>query len=210
MMMKNGAFWRQYSLAKKKETTSRDKIRREMEKYMESGEFSGNLGDIILIIAASFLWQPALVIEVNNCKVTNSHWVAPNKLFGGENHSLRCPVVVLSQLNHYELVLVAEEAKGTIQMKYQQWETSERVCLSPGRENLNPSNDEVGSQMGNLAERSMLEPDGTFSPPLTSTPMQQQCNEKFNEPSSKMDCEDFNNEVRYLSITFNNFVCRRM
>ena len=168
------------------------------------------MGDIILIIAASFLWQPVLVIEVNKCKVTNSHWVAPNKLFGGESHSLRCPVIVLSQLNHYELVLVAEEAMDTVLMKYQQWETSERVCLSPGRETLNPSNDEVGSQMGNLAERSMLEPDGTFSPPLTSTPMQQQCNEKFNEPSSKMDCEDFNNEVRYLSITFNNFVCRRM
>ena len=91
---------------------SRDEIRQEMEKYMESGEYSGDLGDIILNIAASFSQQPVLVIEVNGCKVTNSHWVDPNKMFGGKNHPLKWPVVVLKQLNHYETLLIAEEAKA--------------------------------------------------------------------------------------------------
>ena len=187
-------------------TPSRDKIRQEMEQYMESGEYSGDLGDIILNIVVSFLQQPVLVIEVSGCKVTNSHWVDPNKLFGGRNHSLRCPVVVLSQLRHYESLLIAEEAKDTARMKYQQWKASERVCVSPDREslneNLNPSvvHDVVGSQMGNLMERSMLEPDGNFSPPLASTPLLQQHHDKLKEHQmadqvSEMDCNDFINQV---------------
>ena len=95
-------------------------------------------------------------------------------MFGGKNHPLKWPVVVLKQLNHYETLLIAEEAKGTAQMKYQQWKTSERVGVSPAslNENLNRSvvHDGVESQKGNLMERSMLEPDGTFFPPLSSTP----------------------------------------
>ena len=196
-------------------TPSRDRIRQEMEKYMESGEYSGDLGDIILNIAVSFSQQPVLVIKVSGCKVTNSHWVDPNKLFGGRNHSLRCPLVFLSQLNHYELLLIAEEAKDTARMKYQQWKASERVCVSPDRENLNenlnPSavHDVVGSQMENLME--MLEPDGTFSPPLASTPLLQQHHDKLKEQQtadhvSEMDCDDFINQVVWLFV-FILFVC---
>ena len=113
-------------------TLSRDEIRQEMEKYMESGEYSGDLGDIILNIAASFSQQPVLVIEVKGCKVTNALWVDPNEIFGGENKSLGFPVVVLKQLNHCEVLPIAEEAKDTARMKYQQWKASERVGVSPG------------------------------------------------------------------------------
>ena len=157
---------------------SRDEIRQELEKYMESGEYGGDLGDIILNIAASFSQQPVLVIEVKGCKVINSHWVDPNELFGGESHSQGCPVVVLSQLNHYESLLIAEEAKDTARMRHQQWKISERVGVSPDREhlgdNMNSTAVHDGIQMGNLMERSMLEPDGTFSPPFASTPRLQQ------------------------------------
>ena len=159
-------------------TLSRDKIKQEMEKYMENGEYSGDLGDIILNIAASFSQQPVLVIEVKGCKVTNAHWVDPNEIFGGENKTLEFPVVILKQLNHCEVLPIAGEAKDTARMKYQQWKASERVGVSPVKENVNPGvvYDAVGSHMGNLAERTMLEPDqdpdDIFEPPITSTPVQ--------------------------------------
>ena len=162
-------------------TPSRDEIRQEMEKYMESGEYTGNLGDIIINIAASFLQQPVLVIKVNDCKVTNSHWVDPNEMFGGRNHSLRCPIVVLSQLQHYESLLIANEAKDTAQMKYQQWKTSKRVCMSPGRQNLNDdlNPDAVHDVVGN------------FSPPFASTPQQQQ---HHGEPQQQHMADDVSND----------------
>ena len=161
-----------------KVTLSREKIRQEMEKYMENGEYSGNLGDIILNIAASFSQQPVLVIEVKDCKVTNAHWVDPNEIFGGENKSLGFPVVILKQLNHCEVIPIAGEAKDTARMKYQKWKNSERMGVSPVKENVNSGvvYDVVGSHMGNLAERTMLEADqdpaGIFEPLITSTPVQ--------------------------------------
>ena len=194
---------------KRKEPPSRDEIKQEMEKYMESGEYGGDLGDIIINIAASFLQQPVLVIEVKGCKVTNSHWVAPNTLFGGENHSLGYPVVVLSQLNHYEALLIAEEAKDTTQMKFRQWNTSKRVCVSPGKGNLNenwiPDDAEDGRQ--NLTEQTMLEPDGIFSPPLASTPQSQQHHvnpqqQQMGDPWSGMTCGDNINQARSFAKIF--------
>ena len=107
-------------------TPSRDEIRQEIETYMESGEYSGDFGDVILNIAASFLQQPVLVIQVKEGKVTNAHWVDPTEIFGGENKSLGFPVVVLKQLNHCEVLLIAGEAKDTARMSYQQWKASER------------------------------------------------------------------------------------
>ena len=190
-------------------TPSRDEIRQEMEKYMESGEYSGNLGDIIINIAASFSQQPVLVIEVKGCKVNNAHWVDPNEIFGGENKSLGFPVVVLKQLNHCEVLLIAGEARDTARMVYQQWKASERVGVSPGRENLNPGvvHDVVGSHMGNLAERTMLEPDGIFSPPFASTQRLQQHHvnpqqQQMGDLLSGMACGENVNKVRSFAKTF--------
>ena len=59
----------------KKVTPSRDEIELEVEKYMESGEYSGDFGDVIINIAASFLQQPVLVIEFKDCRVTTANWV---------------------------------------------------------------------------------------------------------------------------------------
>ena len=145
---------------------------------MESGEYSGNFGDVIINIASSFSEQPVLVLEVKDCKVTHSHWVNPNEMFGGQTKSPGCPVVFLSQMNHYEVLPIADEGKDTVGLIYQQWKTSDRVGLSPGggnqTENLDLSyhRDGVsGNQMGNLMERTMSEQDGAFSPPLASTPV---------------------------------------
>ena len=160
---------------RKKGSPSRDKIRQEMEKFMHSGEYSGDLGDILLHIAASFSQQPVLVIEVKNCKVTNSHWVDdPNKLFGAENHYLGCPMVILHQLNHYEIVLIAEASKDTAQVKYQEWKTSERIAVSPGRDNVAEveyqETDRI-ERKGNMEETTMVELGDVFLPPITSTPV---------------------------------------
>ena len=191
-------------------TPSRDEIRQEIETYMESGEYSGDFGDVILNIAASFLQQPVLVIQVKEGKVTNAHWVDPTEIFGGENKSLGFPVVVLKQLNHCEVLLIAGEAKDTARMSYQQWKASERVGVSPGRDDLNPGvvHDVVGSHMGNLTERTMLEPDGIFSPPFTSTPRLQQ--HQGNPQQQHMVSHDFINQVRvFVSISLHNICSRR-
>ena len=182
---------------------SRDEIRQEMEKYMESGEYSGNFGDVIINIASSFSEQPVLVIEVKGCRVTHSHWVDPNEMFGGQNKSPGGPVVVLSQMNHYEVLPIADEGKDSAGLIYQQWKTSERVGLPPGRGNpsgnLNQSadHDVVGSHMGNLMEQTMLEPDGAFCPPLASTPA---VAEDHDNPQQQqfggMDCDESMNQVR--------------
>ena len=190
-------------IGEKEVTLSRYGIRKEMEKYMESGEYSGNFGDVIINIAASFSEQPVLVLEVKGCRVTHSHWVDPNEMFGGQNKSPGCPVVVLSQMNHYEVLPIADEGKDSAGLIYQQWKTSERVGLPPGRGNpsgnLNQSadHDVVGSQMGNLMEQTMLEPDGAFSPPLASTPA---VAEDHDNPQQQqfggMDCDESMNQVR--------------
>ena len=110
--------------------------------------------------------------------MTNAHWVDPNEIFGGENKFLGFPVVILKQLNHCKVIPIAGEAKDTARMKYQKWKNSERMGVSPVKENVNSGvvYDVVGSHMGNLAERTMLEADqdpaGIFEPLITSTPVQ--------------------------------------
>ena len=109
------------------DTLSKEEIKVEMEKYMESGQYSGNMGDILPQLAADFLEQPLLVIEIKNCKVTNVSLVKPGGLFGGQNQDPGCLVIVVKQMNHYEVLLVATEARETAKDKYQQWKESGRV-----------------------------------------------------------------------------------
>ena len=81
--------------------------------------------------------------------------------------------------------------------------------MSPGRENLNPGvvHDVVGSHMGNLAERTMLEPDGIFSPPFASTQRLQQHHvnpqqQQMGDLLSGMACGENVNKVRSFAKTF--------
>ena len=109
------------------QTLSKEHIKQELEKYMESGEFSGNVGDLLPQLAADFLNQPLLVIVIENCQVTNSNWVEPGGLFGRGNQCDGDPIILMKQLQHFETLLVADEAKETARIKYQQWKASKRV-----------------------------------------------------------------------------------
>ena len=131
------------------EALSREEIRLEMERYMDSGEHSGSLGNILPQLAASYLQQPLLVIEIVNSQVININWIDPGRMFGEENQEAACPVIAILQLKHYEVVLVANEAKETALAKYQGWKASERVV---------PASD-GGS-------------DESFNPPCASTPIE--------------------------------------
>ena len=113
-----------------KEILSKERIKLEMENYMESGKFSGNVGDILPQLAADFLNQPLLVIVIENGQVTNLNWIEPGGMFGGGNQPEGDPIVVLKQLQHFETLLVASEAKETVRMKYQQWKSSKRLGVS--------------------------------------------------------------------------------
>ena len=88
-------------------------------------------------------------------------------------------------------------------MKYQEWKASERVGVSPGRENLNSGadHDVDESHVGNLADRTMSEPDGIFSPPCTSTPRLEkyQGNSKQQQRGDRMAFGEKVNLVRSFS-----------
>ena len=135
------------------QTLSKEHIRLEMERYMESGEFSGNVGDILPQLAADFLNQPLLVIVIENCQVTNSNWVVPGGLIGGGEQPEGDPIIVLKQLQHFETLLIASEAKGTARMKYQQWKASKRVG-APGCEKVAESFDDRGLSSKDVARNS--------------------------------------------------------
>ena len=127
------------------DTLTKEEIKQEMEKYMESGEYSGNVGDLLPQLAADFMEQPLLVIEVKDGKVTNLSFVVPGGIFGGQDRG--CLVIVVRQLNHYEPLLIAMEARETAMRKYQQWQDSRRVGVTTG-----------------------AELDDSFNPPCASTP----------------------------------------
>ena len=135
------------------QTLSKERIKLEMEKYMESGEFSGNVGDILPQLAADFLNQPLLVIVIENCQVTNSNWVEPGGLFGGGEQCEGDPIILLKQLQHFETILIAKEAKETARIKYQQWKASKRVGMS-GCEKVAENFDDQGLSSKDVARNS--------------------------------------------------------
>ena len=113
---------------------SKEEIRTELEEYYESGKFSGNVGDIMPQLAADYLGQPLLVIEVEGREVKSTGWIRPGGLFGDKTKDEACPVVVVLQMKHYEILLVAEEAKETAKSKYLEWVTSQRVRVTENSE----------------------------------------------------------------------------
>ena len=145
------------------ETLSKECIKLEMEKYMNSGEFSGHVGDILPQLAADFLHQPLLVIVIENRQVTNAHWIEPGGIFGRGNQHEGYPIILLRQLQHFETLLIANEAKETARMKYQQWKSSKRVGVS-GCEKVAENFGEQGL--------SSNDEDDIFEPPIASTPVQ--------------------------------------
>ena len=125
-----------------KETLSREETQLELEKYMESGSFSGNVGDILPQLAADNLNQPLLVIEIEKCRVKNATWVVPGAIFGGGEQHEGDPIVLVKQLQHYEPLLTKD--KESARLKYQQWKASERVHVSGGQEVSGRSDDQGG------------------------------------------------------------------
>ena len=113
-----------------KNALTKEEITAAIKEYMESGEFAGDAGDLLLQFAASFLQQPILVIEITNCSVTNISWVEPVEMFGGDPQSEKYPIVVLLQLKHYETLLLDGDAKEMAMNKFHQWRISTRVGMS--------------------------------------------------------------------------------
>ena len=115
---------------KDKKTLSKEEIRLELEKYMECGEWDGNVGDILPQLAADFHGRTLVVIEIEKCKVASLSLVEPGAIFGTQDGGDECPVFAVLQLNHYEPLLIAEEAKETAKNKCQQWNETGRVGLT--------------------------------------------------------------------------------
>ena len=114
-----------------RDALSREEIKLEMEKYMESGQYSGDVGDLLPQLAADYMEQPLLIVEVEKSKVTNMSIVEPGGIFGGQDSG--CPAVVVRQLGHYEPLLIAAKERGAAMEKYKQWKDAGRVGVSEGR-----------------------------------------------------------------------------
>ena len=129
-MTDEGWQWLQTVSVKKddEEPLTRDEIKSEMDKYMNSGIYEGNLGDILPQSAASHLGQPILIIEINDGKVTNANLVKPGMIFQCENEEDE-PFILVKQKDHFIPLLVDEVARETAREMYRRWKTSERVNI---------------------------------------------------------------------------------
>ena len=139
--------------ASDKDTLSREEIKLEMERYMENGKYGGHFGDILPQLAADFMEQQLLVIEVKDGKVVNLSLVYPGGIFGGQDRG--CLVIVVKQLNHYEPLLIAMEAEETAKEKYHQWKDSGRVGVRKGlTAQVNARNKSIMKRFGSATMRS--------------------------------------------------------
>ena len=111
-------------------TLSREDIRGQMERYLEYRAYAGDLGDILPQVAASSVGQPLVIIEIRDGMATNANVVKPGETFpckpGEEKED---PIILLKQLDHFEVLHVAFCAKETAQEKYRLWKISDRVNM---------------------------------------------------------------------------------
>ena len=128
-MMDDGWQWLQaVSVGKDEETLTRDEIKHEMNKYMDSGIYGGNLGDILPHSAATRLARPIVIIEIKDGKVTNANLVKPGMIFQCENEKDE-PFILVKQQDHFVPLLVDDVARDTAKEKYRQWKTLGRVDI---------------------------------------------------------------------------------
>ena len=123
---------------KKGEPQSREEIIEELTKYMQSGTWNGDMGDLMPPAAASGLSQGLIVIHPTERPYCT--YAAPDcEMFVGKENTPD-PCVVVQQGHHYELVHVHEDSKESARHLYE--------GLKQGKGLTVPAGASVGGAMG--------------------------------------------------------------
>ena len=112
---------------KEREPQTREEIIQELTKYMQSGMWSGNMGDIMAQVAASGLSQGLIIIHPTEHPYCT--YAAPDcGMFKG-NEDIPYPCIVVQQGNHYETTLVHEDSKQRAKDLYERLKEGERLTV---------------------------------------------------------------------------------
>ena len=112
---------------KEGEPQSREEIIEELTKYMQSGMWSGNMGDIMAPVAASGLGQGLIIIHPTEPPYCT--YAAPDcEMFRGKE-DIPYPCIAVQQGNHYESALVHEDSKESARNLLQSLKEGEGVTV---------------------------------------------------------------------------------
>ena len=115
---------------KDREPQTREEIIEELTKYMQSGVWSGDMGDIMASVAASGLCQGLIIIHPGEHPYCT--YAAPDcGMFRG-NEDLPYPCIAIQQGNHYETALVHKDSKESARNLYQRMKEGEGVTVQAG------------------------------------------------------------------------------
>ena len=112
---------------KEGEPQSREEIIEELTKYMQSGMWSGNMGDIMAPVAASGLGQGLIIIHPTEPPYCT--YAAPDcEMFRGKE-DIPYPCIAVQQGNHYESALVHEDSKESARNLLERLKEGEGVTV---------------------------------------------------------------------------------
>ena len=105
---------------------SREEIIDHLSRYMESGTWNGLMGDILPYVAAAFLNQGLLII---NLDVNTISYAAPEcKMFHGKEE-FKVPCIAARQVNHFEAVPVKPDSCNAATGLYELLRNGEHLTL---------------------------------------------------------------------------------
>ena len=115
---------------KKREPQKREEIIEELRKYMQSGVWNGNMGDIMPPVAAAGLSQGLIIIHPGEHPYCT--YAAPDcNMFRGKE-DIPYPCIVVQQENHNEVILIHENSKESARDLYERLKEGEGVTIQAG------------------------------------------------------------------------------
>ena len=117
------------------EVATREELIHEITRYMQSGTYSGQMGDLLPYIGASFLGQPLLTIVLTKDGPYCTYADPSFDKFGG-CEEVQCPCVVVQSGSHYEDLLLQGESKDDARQLYEKLKRGSTTALNPGTENF--------------------------------------------------------------------------
>ena len=85
--------------------------------YGQNGQYQGSMGDLLPYIAAAFLRAPLLIIDLFSPNNTTGLFLSPGDIFDARTE-IHTPFVVVRHSDHFEALLVPQEAEGILQEIY--------------------------------------------------------------------------------------------
>ena len=117
------------------EVATREELIHEITRYMQSGTYSGQMGDLLPYIGASFLGQPLLTIVLTKDGPYCTYADPSFDKFGG-CEEVQCPCVVVQSGSHYEDLLLQGESKDDARQLYEKLKRGSTTAFNPGTEHF--------------------------------------------------------------------------